>query len=359
VIDLDDAAACASVDEHAFGALVESFPRQVAEAEQLAAGLTVPASPPRAVLAAGMGGSGAAGDLVQAVCLLDSSFPVVVLRGYRVPAWVDADTLVVAFSYSGDTEETVAVFDEARRRGARLLVVSSGGLLGDRATRDGTPWVRVPRGLPPRTALPSLLIPVLVVLERCGAIPPRAVDRGEAVSVLSALGAQLGPTVSCRENPAKELAQWAGDRRLAIYGSETTAAVAYRWSTQIEENAKTLALWGTLPEMNHNAIEAWGADGVDAWAVVLLRDAGEHPRVARGAGLTRAIVEARLPTREIWAQGRGPLARLLSLTLFGDWVSYYLAIRKGVDPRTVATLEGFKRALARPDASGPPAAPAA
>jgi glucose/mannose-6-phosphate isomerase len=234
--------------------------------------------------------------------------------------------------------------------------VSSGGLLGERATRDGTPWIRVPPGLPPRAALPSLLVPILVLLERAGAIAPGAEDRREAVAVLIALGSELEPGVPCRENLAKGLVKWAADRTLAIYGADMTAAVAYRWTTQIEENAKTLAFSGALPEMNHNAIEAWGWDEVGAWAVVLLRDATDHPRVARRVELTRAIIGARAPIREVWSRGRGPLARLLSLTLIGDWVSYYLAIRRGVDPWAVGTLEGFKRSMARPERVEAPSA---
>lgn len=348
MIDLDDPTAYASVDGRGFRDLLQGFAGQVAEAGRLADGLALPGPSPRAVLVTGMGGSAAAGDFLQAVCQAEAPFPVVVLRGYRVPSWVGPETLVIASSYSGDTEETVATFEEARTRGARALVVSSGGLLGERATRDGTPWIRVPPGLPPRAALPSLLVPMLVLLERAGAIAPGAEDRREAVAVLMALGSELEPDVPCRENPAKGLVKWAADRTLVIYGADMTAAVAYRWTTQIEENAKTLAFSGALPEMNHNAIEAWGLDELGAWAVVLLRDVPEHPRVARRVELTRAIIGARAPTREVWSRGRSPLARLLSLTLIGDWVSYYLAIQRGVDPWAVGTLEGFKRSMARP-----------
>jgi glucose/mannose-6-phosphate isomerase len=352
VIDLDGGAAYAAGDVRGFRQLLHGFAAQVAGAEQAAADLTLQGPPPRTVLVVGMGGSAAAGDLLQALCESQAAIAVAVARGYRIPAWVGPETAVIASSYSGDTEETIAAFDDARRRGARGLVVSSGGALADRAGRDGTPWLRVPRGLPPRTALPSLLVPVLVALERWGAIPSTAAERREAVSVLTALDAEVGPGVPGDRNPAKRLAAWLADRRAVIYGADLTAPVAYRWATQIEENAKTLAFSGTLPEMNHNAIEAWGAEGAGQWAVVMLRDAGEHPRIARRVELARSIIGARAATREVRSRGRGALARVLSLVLLGDWVSYYLAILGGVDPWAVPTLEGFKRSM------GPPERPA-
>jgi glucose/mannose-6-phosphate isomerase len=348
VIDLDDDATYALGDPRRFRDLLHGFAAQVAGAEQAGA-VTLAGPPPRAVLVVGMGGSAAAGDLLQAVCESTAAIPVAVSRGYRVPAWVGPETVVVASSYSGDTEETIAAFEDARGRGARGLVVSSGGVLGERAGREGTPWIGVAPGLPPRAALPSLLVPVLVALERWAVLAPGAAERGEAVSVLTALDAEVGPGVPCRANPAKALAAWLADRCPVIYGADLTGSVAYRWATQIEENAKTLAFSGALPEMNHNAIEAWGADGKGDWAVVILRDAGAHPRIARRVELARAVIGARATTREVWSRGHGSLARLLSLVLLGDWVSYYLAIRRGVDPWAVPTLEGFKRSMQVPE----------
>jgi glucose/mannose-6-phosphate isomerase len=277
-------------------------------------------------------------------------FPIHVVRGYTVPAWVGPDTLVVASSYSGHTEETLAAFEAARRRAARLLVLSSGGELGARAEREGLPWVRVPAGFPPRAAVAFLLLPLVVLLERLGGGVGPPAEREEAVGVLTALGAGLASEVPTAENPAKALAVRLAGRVPAIYGSELTAPVAYRWRTQLEENAKVLAVSGALPEVNHNSIEAWGAGPETAWAVVLLRDAGEHPRVARRFALTREIVGAHAPVHEVWTRGEGRLARVLSLVLQGDWTSYYLAIERGVDPWAMERLEAFKRRMAAPDA---------
>jgi glucose/mannose-6-phosphate isomerase len=351
---LDEPSTYAAWDPRALRDLLRAFPQQVREAERLADGIGLGPDTPRAVLVLGMGGSAAAGDLLQALCHDRAPFPVQVIRGYTVPSWVAADTLVVASSYSGGTEETLAAFDAARARRARIVAVTSGGPLAERAGRDSLPWIRIPPGLPPRAALAYLLVPVLTLLDGMARVLGGPEERAEAVTVLQTIAAELAPEVATGLNPAKELAVWLAGRLPAIYGTDTTAAVAYRWRTQLEENAKVLALSGVLPEMNHNAIEAWDAGPVGDWAVVLLRDPHEHPRVARRARLTRPITEARAPTREVWARGRGLLARLLSLVLLGDWTSYYLAVLRGVDPWSVETLEAFKRRMARADDPEPP-----
>lgn len=350
---LDEPAAYPACDPRGFRELLRGFPRQVADAERLAEGVELETRTPRAVLMLGMGGSAVAGDIVQALCHERAAFAVQVSRGYTIPSWVGPDTLVIASSYSGGTEETLAGFDAARKRGARLLVVTSGGVLGERAQRDGLSWIRVPPGFPPRAALAYLLIPVLLVLDQPGAVFGGPEARAEAVRVLGTLGAELEPEVPARVNPAKEIARWLVGRLPVIYGTDVTAPVANRWRTQLEENAKVLALSGVLPEINHNAIEAWGAGPTGDWAVVLLRDPTEHPRVARRARLTRPITETRVPTREVWARGRGSLARMLSLVLLGDWTSYYLAVLRGVDPWAVETLEAFKRQMASADDTDP------
>lgn len=349
-LGLDDLGSYAAADPRGFRELLRGFAGQVADAARLAEGLRLDGGTPRAVVVLGMGGSAVAGDLLQELCHDRAPFAVHVTRGYTVPAWVGADTLAVASSYSGNTEETLAAFAAARARGARGVVVTSGGELGERARRDGILWVRVPPGFPPRAALAYLLVPLVVLLDPTGRALGGAEEREEAVAVLKALGADLAPEVPLAQNPGKELGAWLAGRTPVIYGTDLTAPVAYRWRTQLEENAKVLALSGALPEIDHNAIEAWGGSGAGPWAVIFLRDGAEHPRVARRVGPTRAITEAQVPTREAWARGNGRLARMLSLVLLGDWASYYLAILRGVDPWTAATIEAFKRQMADADA---------
>jgi glucose/mannose-6-phosphate isomerase len=343
---LDDAAVHAAVDVRGFRELLRGFPEQIAEGTRLGEALALPAARPRAVAVIGMGGSAVGGDYLQALAEPAAPFPVAVLRGYTVPAWVGPDTLVVGSSYSGQTEETLAAFEDARARGAAAVVVSSGGALGERARRDGLAWAKVPAGFPPRAAFAFLLMPTVVLLERLGADLGGAEARAEAVAALRSLGAELQPEVPLEKNPAKALAVALHGPVPVIYGTDATGPVAHRWRTQLEENPKVLAISGILPEMNHNALEAWGGRPPGSWAVVLLRDRGEHPRVARRAALTREVLEARAPVHEAWGHGGGRLARLLTLTLLGDWVSYYLAILRGVDPWSMDRMEALKRRMA-------------
>jgi glucose/mannose-6-phosphate isomerase len=300
------------------------------------------------LLVCGMGGSAIGGDLAAAAIGERAERPIVTSRDYTPPPWLGSDALVLCASYSGNTEETLSAFEAARARGARTLVVTAGGELGARARRDGLPWVRLPDGFPPRAALAFLLVPLVLLLDGLGAGLGGAAEREEAVRVLTALGGELAPEVPAAGNPAKALAAALAGRVPVIYGSELSAAVAYRWRTQFEENTKVLAGSGALPEMNHNALEAWAAAdaGRAAWAVVLLREHGEHPRVARRLALTRELIGARTPTYEVWARGDGRLARMLSLVLQGDWVSYYAALVRGADPWAVDALEAFKRRMA-------------
>jgi glucose/mannose-6-phosphate isomerase len=354
IAELDRPSFYTEADPHALRELLRALPGQLEEAARRAERLDPAGDPPRAMLILGMGGSAVAGDLVRELCRDRAGFPIEVCRGYAVPAWVGPSTIVVASSYSGRTEETLSGFAAARRRGSRCVAVTSGGDLARLATRGGIPWVPVPAGFPPRAALAYLMIPLVILLENLGVELGGARDRGEAVDVLGALGSELEPGSPLARNPAKQLAAWLVGRAPVIYGGDTTGAVAYRWRTQLEENAKVLAVSGTLPEMNHNAIEAWAASGAGEWAVMLLRDATEHPRVARRMELTRQIIESRHPTRETWSRGTGCLARVLSLVLVGDWVSYYLALLRGVDPWNVQTLEGFKRRLGSAATAVPP-----
>ena len=203
----------------------------------------------------------------------------------------------------------------------------------------------VPVG-PPRLALGYLFFPLLGILASAGlpTLPPTEV--AEALEVVEALAVELGPAEPAGKNEAKHLALEIGDRMPVVYGGQLTGAVAYRWKTDIEENAKRLAIAGALPEMNHNEIEAWRAPEAGRLHAILLRDRGEHPDIGRRFDLLRAVIgPVAGGVSEAWSRGEGRLARLLSLVYLGQWTSYYLALRRGVDPWAVPVLEEVKRRL--------------
>jgi glucose/mannose-6-phosphate isomerase len=198
----------------------------------------------------------------------------------------------------------------------------------------------------PRMALGYLFLPALRLLGGCGVSLATDGEVDEALEAVDALAAELVPERPSADNEAKRLALSIGDRLPAIYGGPATGAVAYRWKTDVEENAKTFALAGALPEMQHNEIEAWRTPGAKDMQLVLLRDADEPAEIARRFRvLGDLITPSAGGVSEAWGRGRGRLARLLTLTYLGQWTSYYLAILHDRDPWSVPLLDEVKRRM--------------
>ncbi|MFQ5896154.1 MAG: SIS domain-containing protein, partial [Nitrospinota bacterium] len=235
------------VDPGGMGAQIASLPRQLEEGVVLAEG---PASLPsrrglRQVVVVGMGGSAIGGDLLASYLSPELRLPLLVERGPRLPAYVGADSLVVAISYSGETEETLTAFGEALRRGARSLAVASGGRLLRRARSGGVPALALPGGAAPRAALGHLFSSVLVALSRMGLLPSQRGPLEEAASVLRAGNAEFSPDASSKRNPTLALARRLAGRVPVVYGTHRgTDAVARRWRCQFHENAKSWAAEG-------------------------------------------------------------------------------------------------------------------
>ena len=345
-MSLDDATLYERVDPHRARDVLAAFPEHCRAGAALRIEPPLPVRRTDLVVVAGMGGSAAGGDLLAACAAGHLDVPVLVHRGYGLPAAVGERTLVVASSYSGGTVEALSAAQTALARGAALVVVSSGGTLGALARRHGAPSVALPAGLMPRMALGYLFFAVVRVLEEAGLAVASAGEVREAIDVAAALSGELQPTVPTAANEAKRLALALGDRIAAVYGGPLTGAIAYRWKTDLEENAKRLALAGTLPEMNHNEVEAWRLPVARQLHAVLLRDAGELPQIARRFALLGELVAPVAGgLSECWTRGRGVPARLLSVACLGQWVSYYLAVAHSVDPWPVPVLDELKRRL--------------
>jgi len=309
--------------------------------------------PPRVDAAAealvlGMGGSAFAGS-VAALVAEAAGRRVVVHRSYGLPLWAAAARpLVVAVSYSGGTKETLDALEQARSAGLPLAMVGGGGELAALAAAGGRPMVQVCAPPPPRSAAGCLAGAVLRVFEAAGLVPPQAAGLREAADVVERLvGEGTGPAVALADDLAAAL-----DHRVAVvYGAEGVGALAaYRWKTQINENAKAIAYCSSLPELDHNEIEAWSTyPGIsrDRIGVVWLRDPSDDARLARRSDVTRDLLAGRVGLAgEVHAQGEGLLARLFSLVVIGDLVSVSLAERAGVDPMAVEMIASLKERLA-------------
>ncbi|MDK2931469.1 MAG: glucose/mannose-6-phosphate isomerase [Bacillota bacterium] len=349
---LDSAEDMARLDPGGMLKIVSDLPQQIRDALGIAGRADFPASlaGARCIVSAGLGGSAIGGDVVRELVADELKVPMVVVRDYDLPAFVDRDTLVFVSSYSGNTEETLSAYGIARERGARMVCITSGGRLAELATRDGVPLVTIPQGFPPRTALGYLFVPMLVALARLGYVRDAAEGFEEAELILRDLAVVLGPESPTSVNQAKRLALAMHGKIPLIYGSSgITGAAALRWKTQINENSKTHAFWNAFPELNHNETVGWGAgeDISKALRVVLLKDKGDHPRVQRRMEITATLMGGAAGIDEVYSLGRSKVARLLSLVYVGDFASLYLAFLYGVDPKPVKVIDYLKNELAR------------
>jgi glucose/mannose-6-phosphate isomerase len=348
---LDDPSAIKAADPGGMLAVVGGLGSQLREGFDLgrgAAGLPS-AEGVGSIAVCGMGGSGVVGDVLKASLADRLSVPVVTVKGYRLPAFCSAeDSLVLAVSYSGDTEETLAAYAQAVAAGCRVVVVSSGGELAGLAEADGVPHVALPGTVPaPRAALGYLAGAAIGILERTGLVADAGAEVGRASEALEALGAELGPGRQAGVNRAKSLALWLLGRIPLVWGSEGEAeAAALRWKTQFNENAKLPAFSAVLPELDHNDVEGWTGEMGRSFGLVVLRHGREHPRIApRVAATVQAIAGSGLESREVLAEGSTSMEIVFSLVMLGDFVSTYLAVLRGVDPMPVRVLTRLKERL--------------
>ena len=302
------------------------------------------------IVVLGMGGSGIGGSLLRALALdLGAKTPVDVVRGYTLPAYVGPRSLVLASSNSGDTEEVVATFDQALRADAKCVAITTGGRLLDAARARGVPALTFGWDGEPRSALGWSFASLVAVCSRLELLPDVEHDVAPALAHMRALVGRGGRDVPEAQNAAKQLARRLAGRLPVFVAAEALAPVAYRWRTQVNENAKSWAIAEELPEMNHNAPLGYGAPaGVAAsMHAVLLRHAAMHERTARRVDLTLEQMRAAgVAAEAIDVPGPSVLAQMLWAIQFGDFVSYYLGLLYGVDPSEMRALEWMKARLA-------------
>ena len=330
---------------------LHNMPRLCQEAWQQAISFNLPrdyATVDKVVIL-GMGGSAIGGDLVASLALSEARLPILIRRDYELAGFTDDQTLVIASSYSGNTEETLAAFKQSLKTGAKKLVITSGGKLKNLAQEAGVPIFSFDYQAPPRAALPYSLMPILCFLQSLGFIGNKSEDVNETVAVLKQLSAQIDETVAESKNPAKELAKRLYNRLVVIYGAGVTAEVAHRWKTQINENSKAWAFYEVFPELNHNAIVGYQfpEELAASIMVVLLRSTLLPERIQLRYQITSQLLEkAGVNYQMVDGNGECPLSQLMSLVLFGDYVSYYLALLYRTNPSLVKAIDFLKGKLA-------------
>ncbi len=349
-MDLDQYQNFPQIDKGGMLAHIEDLPDQLRRAWNLGVSHTVPKmSEICQVLVAGMGGSAIGADLLTAYIEPFCSVPVVVQRDYNLPAWAAGEhTLVVASSHSGNTEETLSVFDQALKAGCQLFVIATGGKLSQKARNTGAKlWIFEHHGMP-RSAVGYSFGLLLALFYSLGLIPDQSEEVEEAVSIMKLQQETLSIDTPVVKNPAKRLAGQVVGRGVIVFGSGMLAPVARRWKGQLNELAKAWAGFDGLPEADHNTIA--GIENPEAvlgqTSAIFLRAPSDHPRNQLRSELTaRAFMLAGIGADYYLARGEHRLAQLWSTLHFGDYVAYYLAMLYEVDPTPIAAIEQLKKAM--------------
>lgn len=339
------------LDPSGMGRIVAGFPRQCREAAEIAkkSEAWLPVSQPRNIIVCGMGGSAIAGDIAAFWLSERASCPIHVHRNYGLPGWAGPLDLVIASSYSGETEETISAFDEAVKRQIGLAAITSGGTLKSKCLARGFPLTTIPGGLPPRGALGYSFFALAGLLESSGISDGDDQACNEAMDIIQDLSDELSIGRPAVDNLAKRVATELYGCLPVIYGaSDLLAPVARRWANQLNENAKVPSYWAVMPELCHNEIVGWEKlEEVRTRAkVVILTDRQDHARNRLRFEVIRDIIKPMTSgIIPLETKGRGRLARMFSLLYLADYVSYYLALLNRVDPMPVTNIDRLKSVL--------------
>ncbi len=351
MFDLDDVAAIHAADPYHMLDHVTSLPRQLEEGWAAAAATDLPESLRQIdrVVIAGMGCSALSGSLCASLLAPECHVPISIVRDYDLPAYATGrNALVIAASYSGNTEETLSGFEQAHRRGCQLLALTGGGKLGEVAHAIGVPVIPIDYVAKREAALGWSLAALLNVATRLEWAHDFKADVQEAAHVIRAWSTELGPESPVMKNLAKREAGQLMGREVVVFGAGLFAEVTRRWKEQFNETAKAWAALEVIPEADHNSLAGieW-PDGFTSKVMALfLTGPCDHPRNVQRVHLTRqAYMMAGCNTDVLTARGDSPLAQMMSLVLLGDFMGFYLALLYGADPTHVPSVAEFKAAL--------------
>jgi glucose/mannose-6-phosphate isomerase len=352
MVDLDNASAYRQFDKLGMLDHLHGFPEQCQKAWEKVLKFELPREYAKIsnVVILGMGGSAIGGDIVRRLALAESKVPVFVHRDYGLPAFVDASTLVIASSYSGNTEETLSAFAKSLGTRAKKLAITSGGKIEHLAQKEGIPTFVIDYQAPPRAAFPHSFIPLVGILRKLGLLGDKSADLKEAVDILKKLSRDLIETRPLRSNPAKQLATRLRGHVAVIYGAEILSEVAQRWKGEFNENSKSWAFFESFPELNHNAVVGYEfpVEVKDRIFVLMLRSSSLNSRnLLRYDVTAKLLAKAGIAYEFVESRGKSALAQVLSLVHLGDYASFYLSMLNQVDPTSVDAIDFVKQRLAQ------------
>lgn len=351
---LDDPQRVRKIDARNMYRLIYEFPSQLRHALEIVKELPLPpvkSDEIKSIIMAGMGGSAIGGDLIRSYLASEIRLPFFVSRNYTLPHFVDTSSLVFVSSYSGNTEETLSAYEQAKQAGAKIISISSGGELLKRSQGDGFPFLKIPPGYPPRAALGYSFVPILVFLEKLGFTSSKIDELEKTIEFLSSKRKEYEMKENSENNKTKKIAAELFGKLPIIYsGADHFDAVAYRWKGQICENSKMLCFNNVFPEFNHNELVGWEilSDLQDRIVVIILKDRQDHPKIKRRMEIVGGIIRKKgVKLIEAESEGENLLSRIFSLIQLGDFVSFYLAILNKVDPTPVKLIDYLKGELAK------------
>ena len=309
--------------------VLKNFPIQCRNAMDLAKGMSF--SGMKRILVIGMGGSAIGGDLLKAY-MASSSVPVDVVRDYSIPGYVDKETLVFAVSYSGNTEETLSAVQQAKAKKAKIVGITSGGELPQYCDTVLT----ITKGYQPRAALGYLFFPMLGIAHNSGMVRIKNEELNELLTILK------NPDVF--EAAAEAIVKKIKGKIPLVYASQKFAPVAFRWKTQINENAKWPAFTAAFSEMNHNELVSFKHLPKE-FVAIFIQDSDDHPQIKKRMDYCREILEHRVDVVDVHMKGTYMLSKMFTTIYIGDFVSYYLALWHREDPTPVEVIEKLKKKL--------------
>ena len=326
--------------------LIEKFPEQinatVTDLQEKDGSLHKEASSgfsPNGVLILGMGGSGIGGAIASDMLSRESKIPIVANSDYLIPGWISKNSLVLACSYSGNTEETIEAVNSAHERGATIAVITSGGMLGELAEKHNWPLVSMPGGQPPRSQFGRSFIGLAWTLKQFGCFSEKMYSELEATSESTAAAFQ---SVS---EQAESIADLVQGKSILLYSDTGVGSIATRWRQQLNENSKLLVNTQMFPEMNHNELVGWDS-GKESDVAVIIRTPEDHTRTHFRMNVCSEIFrEFGADVVVIDAEGEDQMQRLMYLIQLGDMLSLLLAERAGIDPVDITNIERLKAEL--------------
>jgi glucose/mannose-6-phosphate isomerase len=347
---LDDLHYIRKIDKSNMLKTIENFPEQIEEAEKLGKNTHLDIDNIKGIVIGGMGGSGISGDIVNTFLQYKVETPIYVNKDYNLPRWVNEKTLAVIVSYSGNTEESLSMLNEALNKKSTIVGISSGGTLEKLCKEKNLYHIKLPSDFQPRAALAYLLFPMLNVMGEV-----LKIDLGKEVedTIVSTKKIREKNRVDIPkgENLSKQIADRLYNKIPQIYGWGIFSPVAKRWRTQLNENSKVIAREDILPECNHNDIVGWSNNKEISkrFACILFRDKDLETKAIskRIEFLKNLLSEVAADVIEVESFGNSDLAKIISTIYLGDFVSCYLAFLRGVDPTPVDIITKLKKELGK------------